>query len=667
MVKKIVVSLTCVTTLAVGAFSTYVNIPEETKTEAAFSAQPQKVNTATEKVPIQPSTKKSALQIAKSTKLKANKERTVWAIVNTENGPEVKKWKTNNEKNAVTQIKKIQKNSNVAAISIDSKVTAAATSYGGLRSSQWALDTLNVDTSWKANQGENVVVAVVDSGVDASHPNLANVVNVGKDYVSPTSDGKTDPNGHGTHVSGIIASQGLNGGTVGQAPKSKILPVRVLNASGSGWDSDVNAGIIWAADQGADIINASVGSTVWSAGGQAAVTYATSKGSLVVAAAGNGKMSGNSIIYPSGYSSAMAVGATDVSNKIAAFSTTGPQVDVSAPGVSILSTWPGGYYQYASGTSMATPYAASAAALLLSEQRKNTPGAKATDVANDLRTTAIDIGTQGRDDSSGYGLIQPANVVCPTGCLTPTTPSPTPTETSSTPSATPSGSPSDIDNTPSPTPTETTTGSPSPSPSSSATPSPSLTPTPSQTPTPSATPTIIKPTPALLGSISMTIPSKVIVGSTASATVTARYGKYVAANEPVTFVLTTKNIAKTYTVYTNSAGMAVLTWKHLANTTILAKLPATAKHSAAGAIGTVWATPKVKVTFSKKKVTTKLSKPANKFVLWKLTKNQWYPVAVRKVTNVKSKSVKIKKGNHYKIVVDATRDSIAVSTTIFTP
>jgi type VII secretion-associated serine protease mycosin len=286
---------------------------------------------------------------------------------------------------------------------------AAAVENDPMRSQQWALNQTSFERAWSATRGAGVVVAVVDTGVDAAHRDLGSVVLPGIDYISSAHDGRYDGNGHGTHVAGVIAAQVNNGvGIAGAAPSVRILPVRVLDGSGSGVSSNVAAGIIWAADHGAQVINLSLGGGV-SPALQIAMQYALRKGAVVVAAAGNNGASGNDPVYPGAYPEAIAVGAFDSHLARASFSNTGTYVDVSAPGDTILSTWPAPQSSYAllSGTSMATPYASAEVALIRSVNRALTPAA----VTSILESTARPAGRVGTDTEFGHGLIDPATAV----------------------------------------------------------------------------------------------------------------------------------------------------------------------------------------------------------------------------------------------------------------
>ena len=262
--------------------------------------------------------------------------------------------------------------------------------YGGSR--DWGLNAVAAPESWAAGyEGQGVTVAVIDTGVDLDHPDLVSSLYVnpgeiagngidddgngfvddvsGYDFVS--RDGSPDDgNGHGTHVAGTIAAAKNGQGATGVAPEAKILPIRVLDNRGSGSDFNVAAGIRYAADVGAQIINLSLGGG-YSSRIANAIQYATSLGSLVVAASGNESASNPS--FPARHSaqstSVISVGAFDSRNRIAGFSNDvgrSGSVQVDAPGVGIFSTYTGGRYGSLSGTSMASPHVAGVAALTLS-------------------------------------------------------------------------------------------------------------------------------------------------------------------------------------------------------------------------------------------------------------------------------------------------------------
>jgi len=281
----------------------------------------------------------------------------------------------------------------------------AGTENDPMRPQQWALDKVPFEAAWAVTRGRGVTVAIVDSGVEADHQDLIGSVLPGKDYVTPSDDGRIDPNGHGTHVAGIVAAHVNNGlGIDGAAPDVRILPVRVLDANGAGIASNVAKGIIWAADQGARVINLSLGGGK-SAGLEQAIQYANAKGDVVVAAGGNNGQAGNAPMYPAAYPDAIAVAAVDSNLAHPAWGNTGNYIDVSAPGVGIVSLWGTSPTAYAdaSGTSMATPYASAEAALIIAE----TPSLTAERVKQIMESTATDLGPGRVDPIFGYGLINP--------------------------------------------------------------------------------------------------------------------------------------------------------------------------------------------------------------------------------------------------------------------
>ena len=291
------------------------------------------------------------------------------------------------------------------------------------RPDQWALTLLRAEQTWTRSTGTGVTVAVIDTGVEAGHPDLNGTVLPGLDLVGSgdsadgsgaadstvrTASGSDDENGHGTHVAGILAAVAGNGiGIAGLAPGVKILPVRALDADGAGYDSVIADGITQAVDHGASVLNLSLGGTD-SGATATAVKYASSKGAVVVAAAGNERNAGNGVSYPAADPGVIGVAASTMQNTDASFSNTGSYVDLAAPGVQIWSTYKGDAYKVLSGTSMATPYVAAAAALVKSVAPTMTPGA----ITTLLERTATDLGAAGRDDATGYGLVDPYAAVC---------------------------------------------------------------------------------------------------------------------------------------------------------------------------------------------------------------------------------------------------------------
>jgi subtilisin family serine protease len=307
--------------------------------------------------------------------------------------------------------------------------------------SQWAFDAANALSGWTLYPGAygatgGPLLAVVDTGVSAAHADLngrvrtdlgANCLNLNPCVAGPA----TDDNGHGTHVAGIAGANTNNAlGVAGVAFSSPIVPVKVLDSTGSGFDFDVANGIIWAAQKGARVINLSLGGPYSQTDCNAAYTAEHDYGALVVAAAGNSASS--TPMSPAGCAGVVGVAATDELDSPASFSNFGaPNVFVSAPGVDIYSTWPG-TYAWQDGTSMASPFVAGLAALRFGEHPESSPA----DVRRVLASTAAKVGgaTYGADPygtcdgctwqpSYGYGRVDIASALA---AATPPAPPPPP-------------------------------------------------------------------------------------------------------------------------------------------------------------------------------------------------------------------------------------------------
>jgi subtilisin family serine protease len=276
---------------------------------------------------------------------------------------------------------------------------------------RWAYETVRSSGAWPMSTGVGVVVAVIDTGVDTLHNDFGGRVLPGVTILDGKQTvGTTDTYGHGTHVAGIIAATpGNKIGTDGSAPGATILPVRTLGNDGYGKLSDIAAGIVYAVDQGADIINLSLSGPA-TAAGDAALAYATTRGVLVVGAVGN---SGPAVKpgWPASNPSVIGVGSVDPDLNISSFSQTGNEVDFVAPGRNINSLAAGGGSIFMSGTSMATPHVAGALAVLLALTNGDSAAALAA-----LANTATDLGTSGRDRIYGDGLI---DITAAAGHLTP--------------------------------------------------------------------------------------------------------------------------------------------------------------------------------------------------------------------------------------------------------
>jgi subtilisin family serine protease len=290
--------------------------------------------------------------------------------------------------------------------------TALAGPGDPLRSHQWGLDLIHADPAHAVTTGAGATVAVVDTGIDAAHPDLAGRILPGYDFVDNDATPQ-DGNGHGTHVSGIIAADADNGiGVDSVAPGAKILPVRVLDSGGSGSDATVAQGIDWAASHGADVINLSLGGTVPTPPGLGlpdpvadAVQRAVNRGIVVVAAAGNDGLpfcENNSF-----GGKVLCVGAVDKRENRTFYSSFGDGLSLVAPGGSdlpgtdedVLSTWNDNGYHDLAGTSQATPHVSGVAALLVSL------GVRGQAAVQRILATATDLGPAGPDIQFGAGLV----------------------------------------------------------------------------------------------------------------------------------------------------------------------------------------------------------------------------------------------------------------------
>lgn len=233
----------------------------------------------------------------------------------------------------------------------------------------WGVRRVGAPDVWPETRGAGVRVAVVDTGIDATHPDLEGRVTGG---YGATGEGWHDANGHGTHVAGTVAAAGRPGGVAGVAPEAELLAVRVLGPFGEGSLSDLLDGLGWCLGCGVHVVNLSLGAKEGHPLMEKAVARLIEAGIVVVAAAGNSGPGPDTLEYPGACPGVISVGAISPGGEVAPFSSRGRRLSVSAPGVGILSTWPGGEYRRLSGTSMAAPHVAGVAALLLSR-----PGAAA--------------------------------------------------------------------------------------------------------------------------------------------------------------------------------------------------------------------------------------------------------------------------------------------------
>jgi subtilisin family serine protease len=274
------------------------------------------------------------------------------------------------------------------------KSSPASTPTQPAQAVQWGVSKV-----WGASQpavtGAGVKVAIIDTGLSLTHPDLKANIKGGINYVR-AGQKPEDDNGHGSHCGGIVAAADNLIGVVGVAPDASLFAVKVLDSRGSGWLSDVAKGIDWARTNHMNVASMSLGASSGATTLQTACDSAAAAGVLVVAAAGNSGP--GAISYPAYYDSVVSVGATDSADAIAYFSNTNADVEISAPGVSIFSTYKSGGYATLSGTSMATPHAAGLAALLLSN------GSTAATIRADLDAHVREAGAAGRDPVFGFGI-----------------------------------------------------------------------------------------------------------------------------------------------------------------------------------------------------------------------------------------------------------------------
>lgn len=299
----------------------------------------------------------------------------------------------------------------VMAVGWPSPALAAVKVNDPMFNRQWGLRRIGAPDAWQTTQGAGMIIAIVDTGVDRRHEDLAANFLVKKQYDAINNDfDAADLHGHGTFVAGIAAAVMNNRkGIAGTAPKAKIMPVRAFGALEGAAAEDVADGVMWATDNGADVINLSLGNPLLPVDPlltdlqELSMLYATAQGSLVVAAAGN-----EALPYcttPSFNPAVLCVGASDQFDQLAGFgrpraaSNYGVRLDVVAPGKSILSTDRYGFYTASQGTSAAAPFVAGVGALLMSMGASNLLAAQI------IRTSAKDLGLPGYDNTYGFGRL----------------------------------------------------------------------------------------------------------------------------------------------------------------------------------------------------------------------------------------------------------------------
>lgn len=282
-----------------------------------------------------------------------------------------------------------------------------------LYSKQWALPATKIPEAWNISKGsDSVYVAVIDSGINRQHPDLINAdIRNGWDYIFDDFC-DWDSTGHGTNVTGIIGAETNNNiGIAGVNWNLAIIPLRVISTDRKGYVSDTIKAIYDAADLGSHVINLSLGNTQYSYAESLAVSYATSKGSIVVASAGND--GNNQYIYPASYEGVISVGAINSDYELSSFSQYNDMVDVVAPGEQILTTADRNYekfasdYTYVSGTSLSAPYVSGIAALASAID----PGITSDEFMDLIKVSSQDLGEKGLDSYYGYGLVNASKIL----------------------------------------------------------------------------------------------------------------------------------------------------------------------------------------------------------------------------------------------------------------
>jgi len=274
----------------------------------------------------------------------------------------------------------------------------------------WEITKFNIPSYWKQSRGENVVVGVIDTGVDFNHEDLKNNIITGKNFIENNQE-PMDVCGHGTHVSSTIAAEDNGCGIVGVANKAKIMPIKALDDNGNGNTQSIVSAIKFAADAGVDFITMSLGSPNPSRYIEDAIKYAAKKGCIIFCAAGNSGPAVD-IMYPAKYDHTISIGAIDKNLNRTNFTCSGDSLDFLAPGHEIIGCIPNNKYSIMSGTSMSNPFAVGLACLLLSYNKSEKRHSLKTceDYIEIFKKTATDLSDpryKGIKKYQGYGIIHP--------------------------------------------------------------------------------------------------------------------------------------------------------------------------------------------------------------------------------------------------------------------
>lgn len=314
----------------------------------------------------------------------------------------------------------LQGESGVVRIDVDAVIQATSLVGQPVQTTPWGISRVKADQVWNQATGNAVKVAVIDTGIDKNHPDLranlkggAMLISTGT-YANKKISDWDDDTGHGTHVAGTIAAAGNSVGVIGAAPQAHLYGVKVLDSWGYGYVSDLIAGLQWSVNNRMNLINMSLDTPVDVQSFRDAVKAVHNAGITQVVAAGNSGPYSDSVTYPGKYPETIAVAASGISvsgnDYIALFSSRGPEIDIAAPGVNVLSTFMGGTYMPLLGTSMASPHVAGVAAMLL---QKN-PLIMPEEIKSRLKSTAGDLGfdstLQGAGMLDAQAALQPVLV-----------------------------------------------------------------------------------------------------------------------------------------------------------------------------------------------------------------------------------------------------------------
>lgn len=334
--------------------------------------------------------------------LRSTRNEVTVLVTDADGGPTITKLLAESAQDAAELADVLDEQPGVVAAATTPLRALGAVNSEPLAGSQWNLPMVGIPGAWDIARGAGVTVAVVDSGVDASHPELVGRVLPEIDLL-PDVDALPEQTGHGTRIASLIAAAVDGAGMAGVAPGARILPVSALNPGGFGDSATVAAAIIEAADAGARVINLSLGGPDRDPVLDEACRYAHARGAVVVAAGGNSYAHGNKVQYPAASPYVLAVASVDSAGTPSAFSNTGSHIDIAAPGEGILAAMPVSTFNYESGTSFSAPHVAGALAVVLSAN----PKLSASDAAALVKLSAADdVSRDGRDPQTGFGVVR---------------------------------------------------------------------------------------------------------------------------------------------------------------------------------------------------------------------------------------------------------------------